>query len=246
MPRRCFARTAAHRGRRDQQRDARIPTAAGRASCTSWASAWTTDDAAFEAALERQRIRAHGAASRRSSIRLRELGMPVDDALADGRRRRRPASSVGRPHVARAMVAAGHATSVDDAFARVLARGRPGYVPRQGLGPREAIDAIRSAGGLAVLAHFREAIERPVAHRAARCTGVWAASRSTTALSALHAAARSRRWPSSPRRAASWPPAAATTTATTMPYAEATDALRVPDAVEEAVLAAIEAARAGR
>jgi predicted metal-dependent phosphoesterase TrpH len=69
-------------------------------------------------------------------------------------------SSPGRPHIARALVAAGHAESVDDAMRRILARGAPGYVPRQGLGPREAIDAIRVAGGIASLAHFREAAER--------------------------------------------------------------------------------------
>ena len=65
-----------------------------------------------------------------------------------------PASeSLGRPHVARALVAAGLAASVDDAFGRFLERGRPGWVPRLGMGPREAIEAIRAAGGIAVLAH---------------------------------------------------------------------------------------------
>ena len=38
--------------------------------------------------------------------------------------------------------------------------GKPGYVPRSGLGPIEAIEAIRAAGGLAVLAHFGEAPSR--------------------------------------------------------------------------------------
>ena len=47
--------------------------------------------------------------------------------------------ALGRPTVARALVAAGHATSVEDAFERILSYGMPGYVPRQGLGPVEAI-----------------------------------------------------------------------------------------------------------
>jgi predicted metal-dependent phosphoesterase TrpH len=116
------------------------------------------DDAAFEAALARQRaLRSERAG--RIVERLREIGMPVDDQLAatlgPG------VSSPGRPHIARALVAAGHARDIDDAMTRILARGAPGYVPRQGLGPREAIDAIRRAGGIASLAHFREAPDRP-------------------------------------------------------------------------------------
>ena len=56
--------------------------------------------------------------------------------------------------MARALIAAGYAESVQDAFERILGYGMPGYVPRQGLGPVEAIRAIRAAGGLASLAHF--------------------------------------------------------------------------------------------
>jgi hypothetical protein len=43
---------------------------------------------------------------------------------------------------------------------RLLARGRPAYVQRQGLGPREAIAAITAAGGLPTLAHFPDARDR--------------------------------------------------------------------------------------
>jgi hypothetical protein len=62
--------------------------------------------------------------------------------------------------VARALIAAGHATTVEDAFRRLLGWGMPGYVPRSGLGPVEAIEAIRAAGGLPSLAHFSEAPAR--------------------------------------------------------------------------------------
>ncbi len=71
------------------------------------------------------------------------------------------ADSVGRPHVARALVRAGHARDVDDAFQRFLQPGGPCYVPRQGLGPRQAIEVIAAAGGIAVLAHAPEAPDRP-------------------------------------------------------------------------------------
>jgi len=113
------------------------------------------DDEALEAALSRQRD------SRRVRFdrmvqRLRELGMPIDRALED-----QPATTdddaLGRPRIARALIACGYATSIDDAFVNHLSRGRPAYVPRQGLGPLEAIRAIRAAGGIASLAHYAEA-----------------------------------------------------------------------------------------
>jgi predicted metal-dependent phosphoesterase TrpH len=87
----------------------------------------------------------------RSLAQLREAGAPVEDALPndldDG------SASAGRPHLARALVAKGLAVDVNDAFDRWLKPGRPGFATKQGLGPRAAIEAIRAAGGLAVLAH---------------------------------------------------------------------------------------------
>ncbi|MFI5258055.1 MAG: hypothetical protein ACHQ01_00370 [Candidatus Limnocylindrales bacterium] len=113
----------------------------------------------FEAALERQR---QSRAVRFAMIvaRLRELGLSVDrqvEAL-----RTAPGSSLGRPQIARLLVEAGHAPSVDAAMQELLARGRPAYVPRQGLGPRDAIEAIRGAGGLPALAHFADGPVRRV------------------------------------------------------------------------------------
>jgi predicted metal-dependent phosphoesterase TrpH len=114
-------------------------------------------DDRFEAALQRQR----DSRSIRFGLiltRLREMGMPVDaGAEAIGVQ---PGSSLGRPQIARLLVAAGHAPSVDAAMRELLARGRPAYVARQGLGPTEAIGAIRAAGGLPVLAHFADAPTR--------------------------------------------------------------------------------------
>ncbi len=115
------------------------------------------DDAAFEATLAGQR---RGRTERTDEIleRLRDLGMSVDARIAEtlppG------VSSPGRPHIARALVAAGFADSVDDAMRRILSPGSPAYVPRAGLGPRDAIEAIRGAGGIPSLAHFREAPDR--------------------------------------------------------------------------------------
>jgi predicted metal-dependent phosphoesterase TrpH len=94
----------------------------------------------------------------RTIERLRELDMSVDAQLANVADS--DDDALGRPTVARALIAAGYATSVEDAFRRFLSWGRPAYVPRHGLGPVEAIAAIRAAGGLPALAHFSEAPSR--------------------------------------------------------------------------------------
>ena len=115
------------------------------------------DDDAFEAALRRQRD-ARRVRFERTIERLREVGMPIDAQLASLDRSRDDA--LGRPTIGRALTAAGYATSVEDAFKRLIGWGGPGYVQREGMGPREAIAAIRDAGGVPVLAHFSEAPEQ--------------------------------------------------------------------------------------
>lgn len=61
--------------------------------------------------------------------------------------------TVGRPHIAQAMVEAGYVASVKAAFEQYLASDRPGYVARETLSPEAAIGLIHAAGGAAVLAH---------------------------------------------------------------------------------------------
>jgi len=60
---------------------------------------------------------------------------------------------VGRPHIAQALVDAGHVSSVGEAFDRYLNRGGPAYVERFKISPVEAVDLIHEADGLPVLAH---------------------------------------------------------------------------------------------
>ncbi len=115
-------------------------------------------DGALDALLDRQR----GARRRRFERmlgQLRAIGMPVDAQLEG--LDRSDEESLGRPTIARALVAAGFATSVQDAFARIVGHGMPGYVRREGMGPVEALAAIREAGGLPVLAHFPTAPRLP-------------------------------------------------------------------------------------
>jgi predicted metal-dependent phosphoesterase TrpH len=87
----------------------------------------------------------------RIAERLRELGVELD--FESVRRAAGSAASIGRPHVALALLQAGVCSDVEEAFRRFLRRGRPAYVARAGLGAREAIDLIHAAGGLASLAH---------------------------------------------------------------------------------------------
>ena len=84
--------------------------------------------------------------------RLRSLGYPIDNgALIE--RMAGSRSSVGRPHIADALVAAGHVRDRSEAFERLIGRGRPAFVPRCGPRPVEVIETIKSAGGLTSMAH---------------------------------------------------------------------------------------------
>jgi len=61
--------------------------------------------------------------------------------------------TIGRPHVARAMLAAGVVGSVKEAFDRFLGEGQPAYVGRFRLLAEDGVKMIRQAGGVATLAH---------------------------------------------------------------------------------------------
>jgi predicted metal-dependent phosphoesterase TrpH len=61
--------------------------------------------------------------------------------------------SVGRPHVARALVEGGYVRNVQEAFDRFIGNDGPAYVPRLRLMPAETIRAILEAGGIPVIAH---------------------------------------------------------------------------------------------
>lgn len=59
----------------------------------------------------------------------------------------------GRPHLARALVRAGHASSEEDAFRRFLSSGQPWYERSEKWPAAEVVRAIREAGGISSLAH---------------------------------------------------------------------------------------------
>jgi predicted metal-dependent phosphoesterase TrpH len=84
---------------------------------------------------------------------LRGFGIVLDaDAIL------RPAQkdgskSAGRPWIARALVEAGHVSTIGDAFDRWLSVGRPAFVPRRGATPETVIARVHEAGGIASIAH---------------------------------------------------------------------------------------------
>jgi 3',5'-nucleoside bisphosphate phosphatase len=82
--------------------------------------------------------------------RLQTLGI---DITYDEVRALAGSDSVGRPHIARALMDKRVVASAKEAFDRFLADGKPAYVPRELPSPAEAIRWIKEARGLAVLAH---------------------------------------------------------------------------------------------
>jgi predicted metal-dependent phosphoesterase TrpH len=64
--------------------------------------------------------------------------------------------SVGRPHVAQALLEAGHIATIDEAFDRFIGRGGPAYFEGFRLEPAEGIRMIHEVGGLASWAHPNE------------------------------------------------------------------------------------------
>jgi predicted metal-dependent phosphoesterase TrpH len=81
---------------------------------------------------------------------LRAAGVPVtlDAVLAEA-----GTGAVGRPHVARALIAGGWVRDQREAFDRYLGAGRPANVAKQRLSVAEAIQMVHAAGGVAVFAH---------------------------------------------------------------------------------------------
>jgi predicted metal-dependent phosphoesterase TrpH len=101
------------------------------------------------AALERLR-NSRLTRARKMIEKLEELGMPIEWERV---KELSGYGSVGRPHIAQALLEKGHIEAIKDAFSKYIAFGGPAYVPREKMSPSEAVELIIRAGGLAVLAH---------------------------------------------------------------------------------------------
>jgi len=82
--------------------------------------------------------------------KLRNLGVHIDWSRVT---EIAGSSSIGRPHIAQAMLEKGYITSIKEAFTRYIGWGGPAYVKREKLSPAEAVQLILRADGLPVLAH---------------------------------------------------------------------------------------------
>lgn len=95
--------------------------------------------------------------------KLDSLGYHVEVEACDPLNR-----AVGRPHVAKALVAKGYFNTVQEVFDALLHRGGPAYVPQPKLAPAEAVALIHQAGGIAVLAHPSELSDSTLPERLLR------------------------------------------------------------------------------
>ena len=114
--------------------------------------AYGADPASPGLAAEMTRVRG-GRMGRLAGVlqRLAELGVPVTEEQVLAEVGQSP--SVGRPHIADAMVKAGHVADRTEAFDRFLADGGPAHVPRYAVPVERGIDLVHDAGGLAAIAH---------------------------------------------------------------------------------------------
>lgn len=103
----------------------------------------------FQAALEKMR-NSRWERARQIVTKLGELGCPVDwervCEIAGG-------GTIGRPHIAQAMLESGHIKFFQEAFEKYISRDGPAYVEREKVTPSRAVELIIQGGGLPVLAH---------------------------------------------------------------------------------------------
>ncbi len=121
-------------------------------------------DEEFGAVLRRLR-QGRWARAQEMVRRLNQLGVPLTfEEVA-----RQADGAVGRPHVARALVAGGYVASFQEAFERYLGKGRPAYVERERFTPEEAVQVVLRAGGVPVFAHPLWGGERERVAQLVRC-----------------------------------------------------------------------------
>ena len=83
--------------------------------------------------------------------RLCELGKPI--TIDEVKKNYANDTTLGRPHIARALIAKGYIKSFNEAFNKYIGDGKPAYVAKARLDFEEALELIRSAGGISILAH---------------------------------------------------------------------------------------------
>ncbi|HVS31308.1 MAG TPA: PHP domain-containing protein [Thermoanaerobaculia bacterium] len=90
---------------------------------------------------------------RRGSAMVQRLGQLGYSITEERVRQLAAGGAMGRPHVARALVEAGHVTTVAEAFDRLIGSGKPAYVEKERFQISEAVSLVRNAGGVTSVAH---------------------------------------------------------------------------------------------
>jgi predicted metal-dependent phosphoesterase TrpH len=86
--------------------------------------------------------------------KLNELGIAITwEEVQAKKRGASPQKNIGRPHIAEVLVDKGVVRSMNEAFDRYLGKDGAAYVTTKRISPFEAIDLIKEAGGVPVLAH---------------------------------------------------------------------------------------------
>jgi predicted metal-dependent phosphoesterase TrpH len=85
--------------------------------------------------------------------KLREMGVDIEYEEVEQLAQSQGTTVIGRPHIAQVLMKKGYVKSIQDAFRKYIGAGAQAYVRRDPLDPHHAIDAIHTAGGLAILAH---------------------------------------------------------------------------------------------
>jgi predicted metal-dependent phosphoesterase TrpH len=93
------------------------------------------------------------ARKKRNPLIIRRLNHYGVDITMEDVRQEAGSGQIGRPHFARAIVRKGYASSITEAFERYIKKGGPCYVNKERFSPQRAIELIRAAGGIPVIAH---------------------------------------------------------------------------------------------
>jgi len=92
-----------------------------------------------------RRGRARGMVTKLGKLGIRIEWQRVQEIAGDG--------TIGRPHIAQAMLEKGYVASVKEAFTKYISRDGPAYVEREKMTPQEAVELLLRTNGLPVLAH---------------------------------------------------------------------------------------------
>ena len=106
-------------------------------------------DYKLQTSLERMR-HSRQQRAQRMIAKLGNLGIPIEWQRVQ---KIAGSGSVGRPHLAQAMLEKGYIASIKEAFTKYISRSGPAYVERDKMTPQEAVELILRSNGLPVLAH---------------------------------------------------------------------------------------------